>query len=80
MRINFICQMLIVLGVMLFVSFQTDVPLWAKFVIWGLFFYIIAKEFIDEYNYHNRPAKDAKLRTQIMAKIETAIDKAKRIV
>jgi hypothetical protein len=80
MRINFICQMLFLLALMLGVSFAINTDAFSQGVIWALFVYIIVKEFIDEYKLSKLPENEATLRRLIIEKLDKAIDQIKKIV
>jgi hypothetical protein len=80
MRITFICHMLFLLAIMLGVSFAIHADFFSQVVLWGVFVYIIGKELLDEYRLHTQPERDARLRAQIMEKLNQAIDKVKKIV
>lgn len=65
---------------MLVVSFQIGSDVYSQVLIWALFVYIIAKDAFLEYLRQTKPDREARLRSQIMEKLNKAIDQIKNIV
>lgn len=69
-RTKFICHIVFLFLVMMGVSIAINMRYYAQVTIWGLFAYIIAKEFIDWYKCESERRKCAQDRKKIAAIIE----------
>lgn len=69
-RLKFIVQMIFLMMLMLLVSIAIRANFYTQFVIWGLFVYIIAKEFLDFWREETAQDRNSQLRREIMAKIK----------
>jgi hypothetical protein len=80
MRLNFIAQMLIMMSIFLAVALWIETTPFFRWVLWGLFVYIIGKDMVDEYKYSQKPDQDAAIRQQIMDKLNKIIAQLKGTV
>ena len=80
MRLNFITHMLVMMSIFLAVALWIDTTPFFRWVLWGLFVYIVGKELLDEYRQNQKPDQDAALRQQIMDKLNKIIAQVKGIV
>lgn len=72
-REKFISQMIVLFMLMLGVSIAIRANYYSQLVLWGLFAYIIAKEFIDWYRCEKRRKaceEDKEKIAQVMAKLD----------
>lgn len=74
-RTKFIGQMIFLMMLMLGVSIAIRANYYSQIVTWGLFVYIIVKEFIDEYRCQRR----RKLCEEDQAKIGKVMEKLDRL-
>jgi hypothetical protein len=72
--------MLFLLAIMLGVSFAIETNFFSQIVLWGAFVYIIGKELVDEYREYHRPDEEARIKRQILEKLDRSIDQIKKIV
>jgi len=80
MRLNFIANMLVMMSIFLAVALWIQTTPFFRWVLWGLFVYIIGKEMLDEYRASRKPDQDAQLRQSIMDRLNKIIEQLKRTV
>lgn len=79
MKVNrdskFICHMVVLFVVLMFVSIAIDMRYYARLIIWGLFAYIIVKEIID----HQRAERYRRKQDQNRERLVRVIKKLDKI-
>lgn len=74
---KFFAQMIILMILMLVVSMAIQANYYSQLVLWGLFAYIISKEFIDWIKCERR-RKNCQIEQEKIAKVLDKLDKLKK--
>jgi hypothetical protein len=80
MRMNFVAHMIVLMSIFLAIALSIQTTPFFRWVLWGLFVYIIGKELVDEFRQTQKPDQDAAIRQQIMDKLNKIIAQVKKIV
>lgn len=80
MRLKFVTNMIFLMSIFLAIALSIQTTPFFRWVLWGLFVYIIGKELVEEYRDSQKPDQDAAIRQQIMDKLNKIIAQLKGTV
>ena len=80
MRLKFVTYMIVLISVFLAIALTIPTTPLFRWVLWGLFVFILAKELWDEYRESQKPDDDAALRQSIMDRLNKIIAQLKSTV
>lgn len=80
MRLKFVAHMIVLMSIFLAIALTIETTPLFRWVLWGLFSYVIAKDLIDEYKDENRPDQEGQERQKIMDKLNKIIQQLKNTV
>ncbi len=77
---QFVARMIVLMSIFLAIALSIQTTPFFRWVLWGLFTYIIAKDLVDEMKEENRPDQEGAERQKIMDKLNRIIEQVKKIV
>lgn len=80
MRLKFVAHMIVLMSIFMAVALWIETTPFFRWVLWGLFVYIIGKDLLDEYRAEQEPDKEAALRQSIMDRLNKIISQLKKTV